>query len=111
MYINMYGCDEYGYDESSNPPCTEPQAYGWIAAGFFSSFVLLATMIILNLFIGVIMTGMEEAQSELRRGDGDADHPETVAEKCARLVEQVDALKDALTDLTAAAEEEERRSS
>ena len=32
--------------------------------GFFVSFVLSGTMIILNLFIGVIMNGMEEAQAE-----------------------------------------------
>lgn len=31
---------------------------------YFISFILLGTMIILNLLIGVIMTGMQEAQSE-----------------------------------------------
>ncbi len=31
---------------------------------FFLSFILLGTMIMLNLFIGVIMNGMQEAQSE-----------------------------------------------
>jgi voltage-gated sodium channel len=32
---------------------------------FFVSFILLGTMIVLNLFIGVIVNGMSEAQSEL----------------------------------------------
>ena len=62
MYIQMYGCGNYGYD--SNPLCTASQAYPVAGALFFISFVLLGTMIILNLFIGVIMNGMAEAQKE-----------------------------------------------
>jgi voltage-gated sodium channel len=31
---------------------------------FFVSFVLIGTMVIMNLFIGVIMTSMEEAKQE-----------------------------------------------
>ena len=73
MYINMFGCDQYGYDDSARVPCDKDKALAlvgedgvnWSAAFFFSSFTLLATMIILNLFIGVIMTGMEEAQKEM----------------------------------------------
>ena len=64
MYINMYGCENYGY--SGIPElCTESKAFGFWAAAFFSSFVLVATMIILNLFIGVIMNGMDEARTEM----------------------------------------------
>jgi len=64
MYINMYGCDRYGYDASSVLPCDRPLAQPLLAALFFVSFVLTGTMIILNLFIGVIMSGMDEAQAE-----------------------------------------------
>lgn len=64
MYINMYGCDEYGYDASSMVACTNPEASPVTAALFFVSFVLIGTMIMLNLFIGVIMNGMDEAQGE-----------------------------------------------
>jgi voltage-gated sodium channel len=32
---------------------------------YFLSFILLGTMIILNLFIGVIVNGMEEARQEM----------------------------------------------
>jgi len=67
MYINMYGCDRYGYDEASIKACTEPQAMPLAGAFFFVSFVLFGTMVILNLFIGVIMTGMDEAQAEAAR--------------------------------------------
>ncbi|MEM7084630.1 MAG: ion transporter [Bacteroidota bacterium] len=63
MYINMYGCENYGYDGNMNL-CTNSSASPIGAAIFFVSFVLLGTMIILNLFIGVIMNGMDEARDE-----------------------------------------------
>lgn len=63
MYINMYGCDEYGYG-GMEEMCTNPQAMPVVGALFFVSFVLLGTMIVLNLFIGVIMQGMEGAALE-----------------------------------------------
>ena len=64
MYINMYGCENYGYDGNMGL-CTNSSASPVGAAIFFVSFVLLGTMIILNLFIGVIMNGMDEAKTEL----------------------------------------------
>ncbi len=63
MYIQMYGCNNYGYDGAMQL-CTAPKAYPVLGALFFVSFVLLGTMIILNLFIGVIMNGMDEARAE-----------------------------------------------
>ncbi len=91
MYINMFGCHEYGYDDSARVPCDKAKALAlvgedginWSAAVFFSSFTLLATMIILNLFIGVIMTGMEEAQKEV----GNLDRKNSGATKAARIKE------------------------
>ncbi|MFT6399654.1 MAG: voltage-gated sodium channel [Bradymonadia bacterium] len=44
--------------------CANPQANWWLGMTFFVSFVLLGTMVILNLFIGVIMNGMDEATAE-----------------------------------------------
>ncbi len=69
MYINMFGCDRYGYSPESVVPCTRPEANPVLAALFFVSFVLVGTMIILNLFIGVIMNGMDEAQQDAQRRD------------------------------------------
>lgn len=63
MYINMYGCDVYGY-EGMMDRCTEPSASPIAAALFFVTFVLFGTMIILNLFIGVILNGMDEVRKE-----------------------------------------------
>lgn len=63
MYTNMYGCDQYGYD-GMEELCTNPSASPTGAALYFVSFVLIGTMVIMNLFIGVIMTSMEEAKQE-----------------------------------------------
>ncbi len=64
MYINMYGCDQYGYDNLKDL-CKNPNSSPLGAALFFVSFVLLGSMIILNLFIGVILTSMEEAKQSI----------------------------------------------
>lgn len=71
MYINMFGCDAYGYGDMMDK-CTNPSASPLGAALFFVSFVLIGTMVFLNLFIGVIMEGMDEAKSEMAKEDEDA---------------------------------------
>ncbi|MAQ17908.1 MAG: potassium transporter [Sandaracinus sp.] len=63
MYIQMYGCEGYGYGGMEQLcVASEPSPVG--GAVFFVSFVLFGTMIFLNLFIGVILNGMDEAQRE-----------------------------------------------
>ena len=100
MYINMYGCDQYGYGPLD--PCTDPHAAPVMAALFFVSFVMLGTMIVLNLFIGVIMTGMDEAQKELnsldRAGDGRLSRLAGIADQLEKLQEEVHALASELKD-------------
>lgn len=66
MYINMFGCDNYAYAPGA---CTNPRAMPGFAVGYFVTFVLLGTMIILNLFIGVVMTSMEETAREKEADD------------------------------------------
>lgn len=63
MNIQYYGSDIYGYE---NFPDTlrEPSAHPIAAPVFFVSFILIGTMIMLNLFIGVIINGMEETNKE-----------------------------------------------
>ena len=68
MYINMFGCENYGYDGNMDL-CTMSTANPGGSAFFFVSFVLIGTMIFLNLFIGVIMTGMDEAKTEMATAD------------------------------------------
>ncbi|MCH2109825.1 MAG: ion transporter [Polyangiaceae bacterium] len=67
MYINMYGCDQYGYGAESLAACVAPSAAPLLSPFFFVSFVLIGTMVIMNLFVGVIMSGMDEAQAEAAR--------------------------------------------
>ena len=66
MYINMYGSDNYGYSPEdlarwSPVPTASPLG----AAFFFVSFVLIGTMVVLNLVIGVIMNSMDEMNAEM----------------------------------------------
>lgn len=87
LYINMYGCDKVGYDGMIEM-CKQPEAMPALAVGYFVSFVLIGTMVVLNLFIGVIMNGMEEAQEEANKDRDD----ELAAE--GRLPTVTDALGD-----------------
>ncbi|MFT5425021.1 MAG: voltage-gated sodium channel [Phycisphaerales bacterium] len=41
-----------------------PKAFSWVATTYFVSFVMIGTMIVLNLFIGVVLSGMDEAQKD-----------------------------------------------
>jgi len=63
MYINMYGCDRYGYDwpTPNEMGCNKPYAYGIWAVLFFICFIIIGALVILTLFIGVVTTAMEEA--------------------------------------------------
>lgn len=76
MYINVLGCDKYGYGSYCYDPsscahggcepcddlCTTPEAWGWLAALYFIVFVVIAGFVVMSLFIGVITTSMAEAQ-------------------------------------------------
>jgi len=63
LNIQRYGCDQFGYEDQPTL-CKQPTAYPVVAPLYFISFILLGTMIILNLFIGVIMGSIEEAENE-----------------------------------------------
>ncbi len=109
MYINMYGCDNYGY-EGNEALCTNSYASPVLASFFFVSFVLIGTMIVLNLFIGVIMNGMDEMKAETevkarvqrKKKESGAD----LKNEIHLLVDKVDALKQELSLLTHLYEEE-----
>ncbi|MDY7101871.1 MAG: ion transporter [Actinomycetota bacterium] len=70
MYIQIYGCDSYGYGDFEEL-CTEPTDFGPFGALFFISFVFIGTWIVLNLFIGIILTGMDEARREIDTSEPD----------------------------------------
>ncbi len=109
MYINMYGCDNYGYGDNE-ALCTNPSGSPILASLFFVSFVLIGTMIVLNLFIGVIMNGMDEMKAETeikakveRKNKEDGMN---IKNEMHLLIDKVDALKEELSLLTHLYEEE-----
>uniref|UniRef100_A0A061QT60 Ion transport protein n=1 Tax=Tetraselmis sp. GSL018 TaxID=582737 RepID=A0A061QT60_9CHLO len=64
-YTAMLGCEAYnfGYMEWR---CTSSKGLGWPAAALFVSFVIVATFVVLNLFIGVINENMAIAKEQLK---------------------------------------------
>ncbi|MGM0770584.1 MAG: ion transporter [Halobacteriota archaeon] len=64
MYINMYGCDQYGY-ENARLECMNPSASPIGAALYFTSFVLVGGLIVLNFAIGVVINSMDEMKEEM----------------------------------------------
>jgi voltage-gated sodium channel len=68
MYVNQYGCDKYQDIYASYPElCTQPIAYGWYAVVYFLSYAIIAGQVMVNLFIGVVSTGLETARTSKRR--------------------------------------------
>jgi voltage-gated sodium channel len=63
MYTNIFGCDMYGYDGLEHL-CTTPSASPIGAPIYFISFMITGSMIILNFFIGVILSAMDEVNEE-----------------------------------------------
>lgn len=102
MYIQMFGCDRFGYGDRE-ALCTAPSALPVFGALYFVSFVLVGAMVILNLFIGVIMAGMEEAknenQYEARKAARAADREPTVSEDLDGVLERVAAVQAELESL------------
>ncbi|MEZ4707959.1 MAG: ion transporter [Caldilineaceae bacterium] len=100
MYTNMLGCDQYGYD-GLEYLCTKPVASPVGAPLYFISFMITGAMIILNFFIGVILTTMdevnEEAQLEVRwlkrQKEGDKELHEDMEEIAERLRELQDEMR------------------
>lgn len=90
MYTQIYGCDVYGFEPYSQL-CTDPVAFPIISPIYFVSFVLLGTMIFLNLFIGVIVNGMDEArqkhEAELKLQMAKLGKPVNIAEEVGQLEE------------------------
>ncbi len=94
MYINMYGCDHAIWGYGSEGGCTDPRAMGFGAALYFVTFVLVGTMIVLNLFIGVIMNSMDEAKRDARE---EADRQSSLREMS--LQEELERVSDELNKI------------
>lgn len=74
-----------------------------LTIAYFVSFILLGTMITLNLLIGVIVTGMDEARQDMEDADRErhraATGTPTPADDVATLRRQVDELQNSLSSL------------
>lgn len=76
MYIQMWGSDVYSIEGAvENAP--KPQAFPIVGAFYFVSFVILGTMIMLNLVIGVIINSMQEAHDEQVKSEPLPDNADT----------------------------------
>jgi hypothetical protein len=67
MYISMYGCDRYGYvgNPDREAMCTTPDSSFVGAPVFFMVYILVATFVMLNLFVGVVVIAMEQSSKEV----------------------------------------------
>ena len=113
MYIQTYGCDGYGYD-GKEAMCTAPQAFPVLSPLFFISFVMMGTMIVLNLFIGVIMNGMDEAKEEMEAEGIASDDTPTPQDEWKKLEKEMKDLEHRIGSIRKAmaiqnAREEERK--
>jgi len=106
MYLQMYGSDVYdGYNQSIEGYTFIPKAMPLVGAAYFVSFVLVGTMVMLNLVIGVIINGMDEAQKEIADRsihamltDEREDSPSREAQ-VAKLQKKLEAISKEISDL------------
>ena len=67
MYINMFGCYEYGYlANGMTPSCNAADSGGldFLATFYFLVFIVIGALVMLTLFIGVVTTSMDESTQE-----------------------------------------------
>ena len=111
MYIQMYGSDAYpNYADFAQAHLREAsRAMPVLGAAFFVTFVMLGTMIMLNLFIGVIINSMSEAQadreSEERRRHLERDGRISVGDEIGLIEEEIQKLSRRLKSLRGRADD------
>ena len=102
----MWGSDRYPFspeDRAAYEGMFNSKASPVIGAVYFVSFVLMGTMIMLNLFIGVIIQSMEEAQDEQAADDREKHLAETgeltVGDELILLEKELEALQRRVRNL------------
>jgi len=71
MHTQMWGCSQF-VQSGMEASCTASRGMPIIAPIYFISFIIFGTMIILNLFIGVMMNSLQEMQEERAKLVSDA---------------------------------------
>lgn len=75
------------------------QQGGPIVYIYFISFILLGTMIVLNLFIGVILNGFDEVKKELEEEIGKKNKKRSLKYEIAQVSDQLNAIQQQLNSL------------
>jgi len=65
LFVNAYGCDQMGYEQWPWQ-CTNPQAQYAGSVFFHVIFEVIGALVLLTLFIGVVMTSMEESYLQMK---------------------------------------------
>ena len=87
MYVNIYGCGETGYGYpfkndtnnshpltgyktnttlyTENVPCFKSEDFGFWAALYFIIYVVIAGLVMLSIFIGVVTSAMDDATAKI----------------------------------------------
>lgn len=110
MYIQMWGSANYPFSEQDLARHTfHSTPRPLVGALFFVSFVALGTMIMLNLFIGVIINSMDDAQSERERREREKHVAETgrltLGDEITLVENQLEVLAQQLRNLRKRADE------
>ncbi len=67
MYFQLEGCAAFADSAAAAVNCRAAESHPFVSPAYFISFILFGTMIVLNLFIGVIMNSMQEAAADTAR--------------------------------------------
>jgi voltage-gated sodium channel len=100
MYVNIFGCD---HPQWGTEGCTSPEPHTVGGALYFISFVLIGTMVVLNLFIGVIMNSMDEVRKEQAYEERIARKQSGIGlleDDIAEIHDQLNAIKERLDNIT-----------
>lgn len=113
MYTQIYGSDTFGYNDPDEVLVTEktgiirqPEARPIAGVLYFTSFILVGAMVVINMFVGVILNGIDEVKMEMERKERIAqlekngttlyDEIAVLAIKMEELKNQMDFIKDRL---------------
>ena len=85
LYINMYGCTQYGYFDNkgfstTKWACDDSKGYGWVAALYLVFVAVLGGLILPTVLIGVISVAFEESTHRIKEEKKQARDQEKVVD-------------------------------
>lgn len=109
MYTQFYGSENYGYNNANMlvllnkmnlEKAHQPQPVMTVL--YFSSFILIGGMVIINLFVGVILNGITEVKEELEAkafAQAQEEEDRSIYEEIMSISKQMDGLSKQLGSL------------